>query len=181
MDEADRKVLAEGEDKNPQSRCNWYALYTKPHKEYLVQEVLLNCGVETYLPQIAVVVRRRDRRSMKPFLPQYLFAYFDPNAQRFADVCWTPGLRCIVSAGGRPVVVPDEVVMYLRRRLEHMATTDVPDAPFKKGEVIRIAHGPLEGLEAIFDQQITPKGRVLVFLNVMSRLVKAELDLEDLI
>jgi transcriptional antiterminator RfaH len=160
---------------------SWYTLYTKPHKEYLVQEMLRNNGIETYLPQIAVVVRRRDRRSMKPFLPQYLFAYFNPNEQRFADVCWTPGLRRIVSAGGRPVVVPDEVVMYLRRRLENMQTTDVPDSPFKKGEVIRIARGPLEGLEAVFDQQITPKGRVLVFLNVMSRLVKTELDLEDLI
>ena len=178
---ADGKVLPGEEDKKSQLRRNWYALYTKPHKEYLVQEVLRNNGIEAYLPQIAVVVRRRDRRSMKPFLPQYLFAYFDPDEQRFADVCWTPGLRRIVSTGGRPVVVPDEVVMYLRRRLEHMETTDVPDAPFKKGEVIRIARGPLEGLEAIFDQQITPKGRVLVLLNVMSRLVKTELDLEDLI
>ncbi len=181
MDEADIQVCADGESKQVQSHRNWYALYTKPHKEYLVQEVLRNSGIETYIPQIAVVVRRRDRRSMKPFLPQYLFAYFDPGEQRFADVCWTPGLRRIVSAGGRPVIVPDEVVMYLRRRLEHMQVTDVFDAPFKKGEVIRIARGPLEGLEAIFDQQITPKGRVLVFLNVMSRLVKTELDLEDLL
>lgn len=173
---ADKKVRSEGENKK-----SWYVLYTKPHKEYLVQEVLRHNGIETYLPQIAVVVRRRDRRSMKPFLPQYLFANFDPKIQHFTDICWTPGLRRIVSAGGRPVVVPDEVVMYLCRRLENMETTDVPDSPFKKGEVVRITRGPLEGLEAIFDQQITPKGRVLVFLNVMSRLVKTELDLEDLI
>ena len=181
MDEADEQVRSEGQSKKAQSQRNWYALYTKPHKEYLVQEVLRNNGVETYLPQVAVVVRRRDRRSMKPFLLQYLFAHFDPDEQHFTDICWTPGLRRIVSAGGRPVVVPDEVVMYFRRRLENMQTTDVFDAPFKKGEVIRIARGPLEGLEAIFDQQITPKGRVSVFLNVMSRLVKTELDLEDLI
>ncbi|MBN2006273.1 MAG: hypothetical protein JXA21_23165 [Anaerolineae bacterium] len=174
-------TVTDGESNKPQSHCNWYALYTKPHKEHLVQEVLSSNGVKIYLPQIPVVVRRRDRRSMKPFLPQYLFAYFDPNEQHFADVCWTPGLRRIVSAGGRPVVVPDEVVMYLRRRLETMQEIDVPDAPFKKGEVIRIPRGPLEGIEAIFDQQITPKGRVLVFLNVMSRLVKTELDLEDLL
>ncbi|MBN1875865.1 MAG: hypothetical protein JXA33_16705 [Anaerolineae bacterium] len=175
------EVHSEEESKKAQLRRHWYALYTKPHKEYFVREVLRNNGVETYLPQIAVVVRRRDRRSMKPFLPQYLFAYFDPDEQHFADICWTPGLRRIVSAGGRPVVVPDEVVMYLRRRLENMQTTDVLDSPFKKGDVIRIARGSLEGLEAIFDQQITPKGRVLVLLNVMSRLVKTELDLEDLI
>lgn len=181
MDEADRQLCSEGQSIEAPSRCNWYALYTKPHKEYLVQEMLRNNGVTTYLPQIAVVVQRRDRRRMKPFLPQYLFAYFDPHMQHFADICWTPGLQRIVSAGGQPVVVPDEVVFYLRRRLMHMQETDISDAPFKKGEVIRIVRGPLEGLEAIFDQQITPRGRVLVFLNVMSRLVKTELDLEDLI
>jgi len=174
---------ARSEEENTKSQLHrhWYALYTKPHKEYLVQEVLRNNGVETYLPQIAVVEQRRDRRSMKPFLPQYLFAYFDPDGQHFANVRWTPGLRRIVSAGGHPLVVPDEVVAYLRRRLETMQTTDVPDSPFKKGEVVHIIRGPLEGIEAVFDQQITPKGRVLVFLNVMSRLVKTELDLGDLI
>ena len=181
MDETVGQVRSEEERQKSQLRRHWYALYTKPHKEYLVQEVLASNGVEIYLPQIPVVVRRRDRRSMKPFLPQYLFAYFDPDEQRYADICWTPGLRRIVSAGGRPLIVPDEVVMYLRRRLETMQVTDVPDVPFKKGEVIRITRGPLEGLEAIFDEQITPKGRVLVFLNAMSRLVKTELDLEDLI
>ena len=164
-----------------ENRKSWFALYTKPHKEYLVQEVLRSNGVETYLPQIAMMVQRRDRRSMKPFLPQYLFASFDPQEQLFSDVCWTPGLRCVVSAGGRPVAVPDEVVTYLRQRLKKLEATDVPDSPFKKGEVIRITQGPLEGLEAIFDKQITPKGRVWVFLKVMSRLVKTELDLKDIL
>jgi len=181
MNETDGQLWLEEESQETQLHCNWYALYTKPHKEYLVQEVLSNNGIEIYLPQIPVVMQRRDRRRMKPFLPQYLFAYFDPNVQRFTDLCWTPGLRHIVSAGGRPVVVPNEVVIYLRRRLENVQETDVPDSPFKKGEVLRIIRGPLEGLEAIFDEQITPRGRVLVFLHVMSRLVKTELDLEDLI
>lgn len=159
----------------------WFALYTKPHKEYLVQEILQSRGVETYLPEIAVVERRRDRRSMKPFLPHYLFARFNPHGNRFAKARWTPGLRRIVSAGGRPVAVPNEVVTYLRHRLEDAQEVDVPDCPFKKGDVVRVAHGPLEGLEAIFDEQISPEGRVWVLLKVMSRLVRTQIDLEDLI
>lgn len=160
---------------------HWYALYTKPHKEYLVQEMLRSNGIETYLPQIAVVVQRRDRRSMKPFLPQYLFASFDPEVQHFAKARWTPGLRCIVSAGGCPVVVPDDVVLFLRRRLENLQVSDVPISPFKKGETVHITRGPLEGLEAVFDEEITPEGRVWVFLKVMSRLVRTELDLTDIL
>lgn len=115
----------------------WYALYTKPHKEYLVQGVLNGNGVETFLPQIAVVVRRRDRRDMKPFLPQYLFAHLDPEAQNFTAIRWTPGLRSVVSAGGAPVIVPDEAVNYLRRRLKNLQASDEIASPFKKGETFR--------------------------------------------
>lgn len=159
----------------------WFALYTKPHKEYLVQEVLRSRGVETYLPEIAVVERRKDRRSMKPFLPHYLFGRFNPQGERISNARWTPGLRRIVSAGQRPVPVPDEVVAYLQRRLEDAEDVDVPDSPFKKGDVVRVARGPLEGLEAIFDEQVSPEGRVWVFLKVMNRLVRTKLDMEDLI
>ena len=173
---ADDNGQSEGDN-----RKHWYAFYTKPHKEYLVQEVLRGNGIETYLPQVATVVQRRDRRRMKPFLPQYLFASLDIGSQHFSNVRWTPGLRCVVSAGGCPVVVPDEVVRYLRRRLENFYVSDVPDSPFKKGEIVRISRGPLEGLEAIFDKQITPEGRVWVFLKVMRRLVRTELDLTDIL
>lgn len=160
---------------------HWFALYTKPHKEYLVQNVLSSTGVETYLPEVAVVQQRRDRRSMKPFFPHYLFARFDPQSDQLVKAQWTPGLRRIVSAGGRPVPVPDEVVTYLRHSLRKRVERDVPDSPYKKGDVVRVARGPLEGLEAIFDEQITPEGRVWVLLKVMSRLVRTELDLADLI
>ncbi len=175
------REVREGVQGAGQGEKHWYALYTKPHKEYLVQGVLQGKGVEVYLPQIPVAVQRRDRRSMKPFLPHYLFARFDPEGQRFADVCWTPGLRCIVCAGRQPVIVPDEVVVYLRHRLQKMEGETEPEAPFKKGEVVRIIQGPLEGLEAIFDKQISSRGRVRVFLQVMKRLVRTELDLADLL
>ena len=94
----------------------WFALYTKPHKEYMVQGLLRNHQVETYLPEIAVAVRRRDRRSKKPFFPHYLFARLDPRGDRMAKAQWTPGLRRIVSAGGQPIPIPDTVVAHIRRR-----------------------------------------------------------------
>lgn len=158
----------------------WFALYTKPHKEYFVQGHLRRQGIEVYLPEIAVAVRRRDRRDKKPFFPHYLFARFDPHAGCAAKLRWTPGLRRIVSAGGQPVSVPDEVVSYIRHRLAAMTQLE-PEDHFKKGEVVRIVRGPFEGLDAVFDRALSPDGRVRVFLQVMSRLVAAELDVEDLL
>jgi transcriptional antiterminator RfaH len=158
----------------------WYALYTKPHKEYLVQSLLRNQGVEVYLPEIAVAVRRRDRREKKPFFPHYLFARLDLEGRQVAKAQWTPGLRRIVSAGGRPVVVPDEAVAHIRQRLAKMVETE-PKGPFKRGDVIRVLRGPLEGLDVVFDRTLSPDGRVRVFLELVSRLVAAELDVADLL
>ncbi len=159
----------------------WYAVYTNPHKEYMVQSVLQSNGVEVYLPEISMVYQRRDRRALKPFFPQYMFARFASNADQIAQARWAPGIRTIISSGGQPIPVPDHVVRFIQRRLEDMTKKGVANAPFKKGEIVQVAKGPLEGLEAIFDSTKSPNDRVYVLLNVMNRLVKTELNLSDLV
>jgi transcriptional antiterminator RfaH len=158
----------------------WFALYTKPHKEYLVQGLLHNQQVETYLPESAVAMRRRDRRSTKPFFPHYLFARLDPHSDQMAKVRWTPGLRRIVSAGGQPVPIPNEVVAHIRHRLETM-DEEMPVSPFEHGAIVHVTRGPFEGLNAMFDRALSPEGRVRVLLEIMGRLVAADLNVEDLV
>jgi transcriptional antiterminator RfaH len=169
-----------GLDESEVDGGRWFALYTKPHKEYMVQGLLRDHKIETYLPEIAVAVRRRDRRDKKPFFPHYLFARLDPHSDQMAKVRWTPGLRRVVSAGGQPVPVPDEIVAHIRRRLEAMVE-EKSTSPFKHGEIVRVARGPFEGLDAMFDRTLSPEGRVRVRLELMGRLVAADLDVEDLL
>jgi len=167
-------------DRSELDSRRWFALYTKPHKEYMVQGLLRNQQVETYLPEIAVAVRRRDRRDKKPFFPHYLFARLDPYSDRMAKVHWTPGLCRVVSAGGQPVSIPNEVVAHIRHRLETMVE-EKPVSPFKHGEIVHVTRGPFEGLNALFDRALLPEGRVRVLLELMGRLVAAELDAGDLL
>jgi transcription antitermination factor NusG len=96
-----------------------------------------------------------------------------------AKLRWTPGLRSIVSMGGRPVPVPDEVVQKIRHHLATIAQAD-PEGPFRQGDGVRITRGPFKGLDAVFDRTLSAKGRVRVFLEWMSRRVSADLDLDDL-
>ena len=158
----------------------WYALYTKPHKEYLVRDLLRNLDVDVYLPEIRVTSPRRGRRDTKPFFPHYLFACFDLQDGVTAKIRYTPGVRRIVAAGGRPVPVTDEVVTYIRRRLAKMSQRK-PEGPYQKGEKVRVVRGPFEGFDVVFDERLSPQGRVRVFLQLMDRLVAAEMDLGDLL
>jgi transcriptional antiterminator RfaH len=159
---------------------HWFALYTKPHKEYLVRDLLTARKVEVYLPEVAVRTKRRDRRAKRPFFPHYLFARLDLQDGMMANLRWTPGLRCIVSTGGRPVSVPDGVVQEIRRHLANREQVE-PEDRFRQGEVVRVYSGPFEGLDAVFDRRLSAQGRVRVFLEWMSRRVAAELDVEDLL
>jgi transcriptional antiterminator RfaH len=145
-----------------------------------VQGLLWDKRVEVYLPEVPVAVRRRDRREKKPFFPHYLFARLDLNDGRMAEVRWMPGVRRIVSAGGRPVPVPDEAVNYIRRRLATIVRIE-PEGPFRKGDPVHIVRGPFEGLDAVFDRRLSPEGRVRVLLDLMGRQVATDLDLDDLL
>jgi transcriptional antiterminator RfaH len=158
----------------------WFALYTKPHKEHLVRDLVSAQEIEVYLPEIDVKTRRRDRRDKRPFFPHYLFARLDPQDGMITKIRWTPGLRCIVSMGGRPMPVSDEIVQGIRRRLATMPQVESEDV-FRHGDIVHIRRGPLEGLDAIFDRRLSAQGRVRVLLELMSRQVAADLDIEDLL
>jgi transcription antitermination factor NusG len=52
--------------------------------------------------------------------------------------------------------------------------------PFRHGEIVHVTRGPFEGLNALFDRTLSPEGRVRVLLELMGRLVAADLDIGDL-
>ena len=81
---------------------------------------------------------------------------------------------------GRPVLVPDEVVQEIRRRLATMAQVE-PEDRFRRGDVVHVMRGPFEGLDAVFDRKLSAEGRVRVLLQWISRQVVADLDVEDLL
>lgn len=157
---------------------NWYALYTKPHKERQVEGLLRGRGIETYLPTVLRKVRRRDRPDRVIYFPCYLFARIDFEEVPVSSVAWMPGIRRIVSFGPRPAVVPDELVEVVRERLGDVE--EVGYGKFRKGDRVRIESGPMRDLIAIFEQPVSSADRVRVLLDVMGRMTPVELDYTDL-
>ncbi|MFQ5813056.1 MAG: transcription termination/antitermination protein NusG [Anaerolineae bacterium] len=157
---------------------HWYALYTKPHKEYHVSTILESKGFETYLPTIQV--RKNRRRKTKPFFSCYLFIRMDP-ADALPGVRWTPGLRRIVCFGQQPAVVRDDVIDTIRHRLERVEASGYPvEQRFKPGDRVLIKSGPLRDLEAVFDRSLSSSDRAKVLVDVLGRLTACELELDCL-
>jgi transcriptional antiterminator RfaH len=158
----------------------WLTLCTKQNMERYVTEFLDSQGVETYLPQAEQYIVRRRCKEMVPFFPGYLFAWAEPTSPKYLALNWAPGVKGIVKFGGRPAVVPDEIVAEIRQRLDNLTASGYFDrrCPYQPGDVVRIKAGPFKGLDAIFDRELSRHGRVKVLLELLGRLTGCEVDLD---
>jgi transcription elongation factor/antiterminator RfaH len=153
---------------------HWYALYTKPKKEFQVAGQLEAMGVDSYLPTVMRKVRRRDRPHRKVYFPCYLFARIDFDSTPRSSISWMPGICHIVSFGEQPAIVNDGIVELVRVRLD--GVEQVETESFSQGDRVRIKSGPLKQLEAVFDQPLSSADRVRVLLDVMGRMTPVDID-----
>ena len=81
----------------------WYAIYTRPRAEKLVNQRLLEEGVETFLPMQKTYRKWSDRKKLieKPLLPSYLFV--KTKVKNFHHVYRIQGIVKFVSFEGKPV------------------------------------------------------------------------------
>jgi transcription antitermination factor NusG len=108
------------------------------------------------------------------YFPCYLFARLDFKVTPRSSITWMPGMRRIVSAGEEPIIVADDIVSLIRRRLE--ATEEIGYGDLRQGDSVRITSGPLRDLEAIFEQPLSAANRVRILLVVMGRMTPVDID-----
>jgi len=149
----------------------WCAAFTKPRQEEVASEHLVRQGFRVYLPRLKQAKRRRERwvEAVEPLFPRYLFVELDFGAHDISPIRSTRGVIGLVRFGPQPATVPPGFVESL------MAAEDPASAchlegldPFRKGDPVVIASGPLAGTKAIFDEP-TGQGRVRLLLDLLGR------------
>ena len=162
--------------------AHWYAVHTKPHQEHAVEGALLNRGIETYLPVLKPgTTRSRRKAHPTPFFSGYLFARLDLTRIPLSSINWSPGVNRVVSFGGKAVVVHDEVLEWLKRRLAQVDDGDYfRGLPLQPGDRLRVVKGPLRDMEAIFEQRLSSRERVRVLVEILGRLTVCDVDLDCL-
>jgi len=162
-----------------QDAARWYAVHTKPRKEQQVRISLESRGIETYLPALRVVCNRRSQRvRYEPFFARYLFAHLNLLRVPLSSVNWSPGVDRVVSFGGQPAVVRDELIQWLKDRLAQSETSEYHKGlPLRPNDRLRVTTGPLKGMEAIFDRRLSAEDRARVFIDLLGRLTACEVPL----
>jgi len=161
----------------------WYALRSKPRKEDMVWQQVREQDIESFYPRLRVHPVNPRARKVKPYFPGYLFVHVDVSEVGISMFKWMPHTLGLVSFGGEPAYVPDNLVNSLKRRIEEIneAGGEVFDG-LKSGDGVFIHDGPFAGYEAIFDARVSGNIRVRVLLQLLTdqRIVPVELDVSQI-
>ena len=141
---------------------NWYVINTKPKKEYQVERLFTEGGIEIYNPKYQI----EDR--IKPFFPGYEFIYFDYPAQ-YRLVKYTRGVKRVVGVKEIPVPIPDGIIQAIKsREVNGLIEIEKYGEKPEVGDEIEVVEGPLKGLRGVFQKELTAKERVLILLNYVT-------------
>ncbi len=158
---------------------HWYVMYTKPHKETLVNRQLEDRGVDTFFPYLQFERGYGRGIRVEPFFPNYLFFRADLEAPAVHALRWLPGVRSIVYIDQMPAMVPDPVIEALQARLKPLTKRVLHKSEwlFEPGQPVQIVSGPFEGMEAIFQRGLSGQERAQVLIQCVGRWARAELDM----
>jgi transcription antitermination factor NusG len=164
--------LSANQNENRDGR-HWHAVHTRSRHEKLVDELLVERSVESFLPLKRVHSQWKDRKKWveKPLFPGYLFVRI--HTEEIPVVRGTRGVaRLLGPEPLKPSIVPDDEIENIRR----LVTSQVPLDPYpylKPGQTVCITRGALRGVEGTIIQK---KNRYLlvVSVNLLGRSVAAE-------
>ena len=157
----------------------WYAVQVRRYAEHRVVRHLAMKAIPTFLPLIESFRRRgRGVVRLEPLFPGYLFVRL-PSLEVYPGswhtARWTPGVRRILGAEQTPVPMPTAAMEAIQARVQELGFVR-PGARFSSGAKVRLRSGPLTGLEAIFDRPTSREGRVLVLVQLLGQVGRAEID-----
>ena len=141
---------------------NWFVINTKPKKEFQVEKLFTEGGIEIYNPKYM------DENKIKAFFPGYGFVYFDFPAQ-YQLVKYTRGVKRVVGSREAPTAIHEEVIREIKSReidglIELYKYGEEPEV----GDEIEVMEGPLKGLRGMFKKELTAKERVIILLNYVT-------------
>lgn len=160
----------------------WYAVYTKPRQEDRATSNLRIQNIETCSPKVretrfnALVGQRVQ--VIKPLFPSYIFARFDA-ATMLHKVWFTRGVHKVVSFGGNPVIVADEIIELIRQQMESEDFVKTGD-DIALGDKVRIKGGPLSDFVGVFERNASAAKRIQLLLSAVNYQCRIDID-RDLI
>lgn len=157
-------------DHNTLTNPYWYVIHTHLNQENRTEANLKAWNVETFFPKIKEQRCNQFNGALtsltKPFFPRYLFARFDLK-QLLHKVWFTRGVQSVVSCGGSPSPVDDEIIEFLKIRTDKDGFVQFGE-DVKPGDKVMIKGGLLNSLVGVFEREMNGSERVMILLQTIN-------------
>jgi len=157
-------------DSSTVTNSHWYAIHTHLNQENRTEANLKAWNVETFFPKIKEQRRNQFSGALtsltKPFFPRYLFARFDLK-QLLHKVWFTRGVQSVVSFGGSPSPVDDEIIEFFQIRTDKDGFVRLGE-DLKPGDRVMIKDGLLNSLVGVFEREMNGSERVMILLQTIN-------------
>src|SRR5881394_2786838 len=155
---------------NACDNSSWYVIHTHPQQEDRAESNLRAWQVETYNPRLKDYrynqYTRKQTYLSRPLFSRYIFARFD--ADRLLHKIWfSRGVRSVVSFGGRPATVSEEVILLLQSRTGDDGFVKIGEE-LHAGDRVVIEGGPFKSLNGIFEREVKASDRVMLLLTTVT-------------
>jgi transcription antitermination factor NusG len=162
-----------------QSTREWFAIFTRYQTERSVIRHLEFRQLEAFLPNYEVVHRWKNgqrKTIVAPLFPSYVFVRMQRSER--GTVLKAPGVVRIVGSSTGPSPIPDQEIGFLRSdyykgRLE-------PFSELLIGERVRIAQGPMMGVEGTLIRRKNNSLRFVLSVETIRQYFAVEVQSEDL-
>lgn len=148
----------------------WYALYVHSRAEKKVHALLLEKGYESYLPLVVTLKKWSDRMKKveEPLFKSYLFVRAD--VRKYYEVVDLPGVTRFVSFEHKPVVVPENQIVAIKKYCDDYTEDEQPvkEEELHEGQLVRITSGPMTGLTGRL-ASADNKRRLVVYIESVGR------------
>ncbi|MCE2746748.1 MAG: transcriptional activator RfaH [Burkholderiales bacterium] len=148
----------------------WYVMYTKPRQEVVALENLQRQNYSVFFPQARVQKRKTGQGTVQvvePLFPRYMFIHLEVGVSDFSKLRSTKGCVDLVKFGGKPAVVPRELIELIQGEVDSDSVLDLLKLnQLQVGGEVRVAEGPFEGLIGKIAANKSDE-RVIVLLNVL--------------
>ena len=157
------------------SDVQWYLIHSKNRQEHVAELNLRQLGVETFCPRVneGKWPRSKALAEGEVLFPGYLFIRAD-MASQYRKITYAHGVLRVVQFGAAPAVVDEEIVNSIKERV-HNGLVVLPKASLSSdqnslqpGQIVRIHKGPLQGLKAIFEQELNGAQRVALLMKTVA-------------
>lgn len=150
----------------------WHVLHTRSRQEKALAEVLDAAGIAYFLPSVRKVAYHggRKRAVELPLFSSYLFLWGPLDAAYFA-VSTKRVVRTIPVADQARL---DHELAQIRLALAGGAELD-PYPFLRRGRVVRVRSGPLQGVEGLVEERLK-RDRLVLQVRTLGRATALEID-----